>query len=196
MRKEIRHNRNSTDSNVVQRCNMTWFSSFTMTYITMTWFQSLLWRDIHISLCRVFHYEVRGFHVSLCHDMVYYDVASIFHYDVVAETRDTCCMACWPDIWELYSAVSMRRMYGMMLSICTLPMRPEKNSSSMMVGVRESSGGMRSSSLASRSLLPGCTCWMYAASSWWERSWKRSTCCGFFRLGLSEANNSDHNRYY
>jgi hypothetical protein len=37
-----------------------------------------------------------------------------------------------PAMCRLYSAVSMRRMYGMMLSICTLPIRPAKKSSSMV----------------------------------------------------------------
>lgn len=48
-----------------------------------------------------------------------------------------------PVIWPLYSAVSILRMYGMMLSIETLPMRPVKNSSSVMLELISLSAGRR-----------------------------------------------------
>ncbi|KAG8548569.1 hypothetical protein GDO81_024932 [Engystomops pustulosus] len=48
-----------------------------------------------------------------------------------------------PVICPLYSAVSIFRMYGMMLSMGTLPMRPVKKSSSVMLELISLRAGSR-----------------------------------------------------
>lgn len=65
-----------------------------------------------------------------------------------------------PTICELYSAVSIRRMCGIMLSICTLPVRPEKNSSSIILGLTERKAGKRRSNLQSLSGFCGWNSWI------------------------------------
>ena len=94
------------------------------------------------------------------------------------------CNPC-PAICELYSAVSILRMYGIMLSIWTLPIRPAKNSSSMTLGLREWSAGRRRRSLASRSGLEGCVWRTWLASSLWARSCTLSICWALGRDGVS-----------
>lgn len=99
------------------------------------------------------------------------------------------CRPC-PAICELYSAVSILRMYGIMLSIWTLPIRPAKNSSSITLGLREWRAGRRSNSLARRSGLEGWVCRTWLANSRWALSWTLSICGALGKDGVSVKYNS------
>lgn len=99
------------------------------------------------------------------------------------------CRPC-PAICELYSAVSILRMYGIMLSIWTLPISPAKKSSSITLGLREWRAGRRSNSFARRSGLEGWVCRTWLANSRWALSWTLSICGALGKEGVSVKYNS------
>lgn len=80
------------------------------------------------------------------------------------------CRFCFV-ICELYSAVFILRMYGIMLLIWILSIRSAKNSFFITLGLREWRAGRRSNSLVRRLGLEGWVCRIWLVNFRWVLFW-------------------------